>query len=157
MIRAAAPADVADICALWNAVIAQTTYTFTTVPKASADVLSLLDSKWPVRVARSNGDFAGFACLNAFRSGPGYAHVAEHTVYLKPQMRGAGTGRALMTALENDAHALGISTLIGAVSGNNDAALRFHEKIGFSQVGHLPGVGRKWENSLDLILVQKNL
>ncbi|MEP3919442.1 N-acetyltransferase family protein [Ascidiaceihabitans sp.] len=157
MIRPATPSDVDDICALWNDVITSTTITFTTQNKTPQDVLQTLDGPWPTLIATRNGAFSGFASLSPFRAGPGYRHVAEHTVYLRDDAQGAGQGKALMMAVQKSAKGIGLRALIGAVSGSNLAAVAFHEKLGFSKVGVLPEIGEKWGTRLDLILMQKNL
>lgn len=47
--------------------------------------------------------------------------------------------------------------MIGALDGANDASIRFHERLGFGVVGHLPETGRKFDRWLDLVLVQRVL
>ena len=62
-----------------------------------------------------------------------------------------------MQALEIRAMAAGIHVLVAGISGVNTRAIRFHEKLGFEQVGRLPETGCKQGQWLDLVLMQKIL
>lgn len=158
MIRPATKEDVTEITALWNTMIRDTSVTFTSLQKLQSDVaLAVADPERCFLVAQSDGAFAGFALLGPFRSGPGYAHCVEHTVYVLPQAFGKGLGRMLMAGLSDFARAQGHHVMIGAVSGTNADAVAFHKRLGFEQVGHLPQVGRKGDDWHDLILMHKFL
>ena len=152
-IRQATAQDADWIADIWNGVIADTLATFTTVPKTGAEVAELIATQ-PVFVAP---DHAGFATFGPFRGGPGYAATAEHTVYVAPDRCGQGHGAHLMAALLDHAQATGLRVMVAAISGANPGAVRFHARLGFAQVGHMPHVGRKAGQWLDLILMQKRI
>jgi L-amino acid N-acyltransferase len=114
----------------------------------------------PVLVADDDGDVVGWAAYGDFRDSvrwPGYRFVVEHTVHVAARAKGRGVGRALMAALADRARASGKRVLVGAIDGANVASLTFHERIGFREVGRLPGIGEKWGQRLDLVLVQLDL
>lgn len=157
IIRAALADDAKAICALQNAIIRDSLITFTTVEKHPEDIAAAIASGAPYLVAERAGAVIGFATWGAFRNGPGYAHTAEHSVYLTEAAQGQGVGRALMQALEEHATDAGIHVLVAGISGVNAGAIRFHEKLGFEQVGRLPETGRKQGRWLDLVLMQKIL
>ncbi|KAJ56505.1 hypothetical protein ACMU_06065 [Actibacterium mucosum KCTC 23349] len=152
-IRDATSGDAPAIAEIWNAEIRDGLSTFTTVEKTVAEIADRI-RRGPCLVA-CDDRVRGFATYGPFRGGPGYAHTAEHTVYLSPDAQGQGAGRALMDALEHRAAQQGIHVLVGALSGTNSAGLRFHLARGYSQTGHMPHVGRKAGQWLDLVLVQK--
>jgi L-amino acid N-acyltransferase len=70
---------------------------------------------------------------------------------------GTGVGRVLVDAIADRARAAGKRVVVAAVDGENDASIRFHERLGFVPVGRLPGVGFKHERWLDLVLLQRSL
>ncbi len=157
MIRQATVADAPMVAEIMNHVIANTTATFTTITKPVNQVASEIASPQPCLVAEIDGTVCGYARYFPFRSGPGYAHVAEYSIALAASAHGNGVGRKLLSKLCNMARADGKTQIIGAVSSDNETALKFHKSNGFSQVGRLPDVGLKWDKSLDLVFMQKRL
>jgi phosphinothricin acetyltransferase len=99
----------------------------------------------------------GFATYSQFRGGVGYQHTMEHTVVLAPEARGRGAGRALMQRLESHAASSGVHSMIAGVSGANAPGIAFHEAMGYKTVAVVPEVGRKFDQWLDLHLMQKIL
>jgi phosphinothricin acetyltransferase len=134
--------------------------TFTTIEKTAAgleaDMAARAAAGQPFLVAERDG-VLGFASYGAFRSGPGYAHVAEHTVILGPAARGQGMGTALVDALCLQARAAGIMQLIGGISAENAAGLAFHARVGFVEIARLPAVGAKFGRLIDLVLMARAL
>ncbi|WP_316015788.1 N-acetyltransferase family protein [Roseobacter sp. HKCCA0434] len=159
-IDAAREADLPAIGALWNRIIEETTITFTSARKTEAGLRDWLgaqgDAGWPVLVARGPG-VLGFASYGAFRGGPGYAHVAEHTVYVGEAARGRGVGAALMDALAAEAASRGIAALVAGISAENAGGLAFHAARGFAEVGRVPGAGRKFGREIDLVLMHRRI
>ncbi|MBW4707566.1 GNAT family N-acetyltransferase [Roseobacter sp. YSTF-M11] len=157
-IRLATAQDAAAIASLWNVMIRDTTSTFTSVEKAETQIADLIrERRGALLIAERDSRFAGFVTFGPFRSGPGYAATAEHTILVTPKAHGKGVGRALMTAAEDAARARQIHVMIAGISHTNDAAQSFHEKLGYVEVGRLPQVGRKADQWLDLVLMQKIL
>lgn len=161
MIRPATPDDATAICAIWNPIIRDTLITFDPKEKSPAIVMGMLADKTakgaPFLVLDTNGALAGFATYSPFRGGDGYRHTAEHTVILDPAMRGQGIGRCLMDALIVRARSAKMHSLIAGCSAANAHAIAFHRAIGFQQIARLPQVGRKFDQWIDLILLQKML
>ena len=99
----------------------------------------------------------GFATYGPFRTGPGYATTMELSINLTQMARGKGIGGTLLHAIETAAKSNGIKAMIAGVSGANPNAIRFHETHGYTCVGTLPKVGLKFDQTLDLVLLQKLL
>lgn len=156
-IRAASPADAGAIAGLWNAMIRDTLATFTTVEKPVADLAALIADRPKAVWVLDDGTVQGFATYGPFRSGPGYAATAEHTIVLGQGAQGRGLGRALMAQLEAGAKGQGIHVLVAAISSANPGAVAFHTTLGFTETARMPEVGRKSDQWLDLILMQKSL
>lgn len=158
IIRQAEPRDIAPILTFWNPLIRETSVTFTTVEKTPESLAADMAARCAAfQVAEEAGKVLGFASYGPFRSGPGYAHSAEHTVILAPAARGQGIGRELMTRLEEAARAADMHVLVAGVSGENIGAIAFHRAIGFAEVARMPEVGRKFGRWMDLVFLQKTL
>ncbi|WP_420003305.1 N-acetyltransferase family protein [Arenibacterium sp. LLYu02] len=158
VIRPAREGDTEAIAALHRLVVDTTLMTFTTQHRALSDWQNDIHADPPLLLAETEtGAFLGFAYLSAFRKGPGYAHSAEHSIYLIEASRGRGVGRKLLTAVENQARQQGIHVLVAGISGANPAAQAFHAACGYAEVGRMPEVGHKWGQWLDLVLMQKIL
>lgn len=156
IIRAARPGDAPAITACQNWMIRETLATFTTELRHINEVEGWIASG-PVWVAELADNVVGMGRLGQFRPGPGYAHTREHSVVLMPHAQGFGLGRALMARIEDQARAEACHVLVAGISSANPGAVAFHAALGFAQVGHMPEVGRKHGQWLDLILMQKTL
>jgi L-amino acid N-acyltransferase YncA len=161
-IRDAGDGDVEAITAIQNALIATTPIEWTDTPHSVAGRREWLEGRraagLPVLVAVSDvGEVVGFASFGPFRDSqkwPGYRLTAEHTVHVREDHWGAGVGRQLVQALIERATAMDLHVMVAAVDGENDASIRFHERLGFQQVARLPQVGFKFGRWLDLVLLQ---
>ena len=158
VIRPARDSDAEAIAALHGLVVDTTLMTFTTQHRSLSDWQDDIHADPPLLLAETEaGEFLGFAYLSTFRKGPGYAHSAEHSIYLNEAARGRGVGRKLLFALEDQARQQGIHVLVAGISGANPAAQAFHTACGYAEVGRMPEVGHKWGQWLDLVLMQKIL
>ena len=161
IVRPAVGSDAGPVRDIWNAVIRETLITFNPVEKTHDEVEGLIlartGSVGGTFVAEESGAVLGFVTYGQFRSGAGYARTMEHTIHLVPGARGRGVGRALMAALESDARAKGVHSLIAGVSSASPESRAFHAALGFSEIAVLPEVGCKWDRWLDLHLMQKRL
>lgn len=158
MIVAATTEDAQAITDLWNDIITTSTITFTTVQKTRDQIAQLVaDPARCVLVARQGDAFMGFAMISPFRSGPGYVHTTEHTIYMRPEAKGQGHGKQLMRSLERAAYDLGHHVMIGAMNCNNLDSIRFHESLEFQQVAVIPEAGVKNGIWYDMVLMHKIL
>lgn len=157
-IRQAQTADAAPVADLWNAMIRDTLATFTTEEKSVEAMTALIIARngafW---VLEGEANIVGFATYGPFRSGPGYAATAEHTIILSQGAQGRGAGRLLLNHVLTVAQADGIHVMVAGISSANPNAVAFHEKLGFEQTACMPEVGRKNGQWLGLILMQKTL
>lgn len=112
----------------------------------------------PVVVAIVDGQVVGYATWTGFRGGdrfPGYRRTVEHTIHVAEDQHGRGVGRALLEALVDEAGRRAVHVLVGAIDSENEGSLAFHLALGFTEVGRMPEVGRKFDRWLDLVLVQR--
>jgi phosphinothricin acetyltransferase len=161
-VRDAVADDVPAILDLYNATIATTTAAWTEHPETLAGRQAWFedarDRGHAVLVAVEGGDVVGYCSLGEFRDTtrwPGYRFTAEHSVHVRQDRWGRGIGRTLMEALIERAIHDGLHVLVAAVDADNDASIRFHERLGFVQVAHMPETGWKFGRWLDLVLLQR--
>ncbi len=105
----------------------------------------------PRLVARVDDEVAGWAALSPVSGRCVYAGVAEVSVYVGAEQRGAGLGRALLTALVNAAEQAGLWTLQAGIFPENEASVRLHLACGFREVGRRERIGRRagvWRDTL---------
>lgn len=170
-IRDASTDDVPGILAIYNDVIATSTAVYRDDPATLDDRLQWFNARqaqsYPVLVAlgavasaeaaTDDTGILGFASYGDFRTWPGYRFSVEHTVHIRADQRGRGVGTLLMRALIQRAIDQGKHVMIGGVDADNEASLRFHERLGFERVAHLRQVGIKFGHWLDLVFVQRIL
>jgi phosphinothricin acetyltransferase len=160
IVRDATPDDMEAVAEILNDVIATTTAVWTDERVDVQERLGWLDQRrragYPVLVA-ADAEIAGFASFGDFRPWPGYAGTVEHSVHVRATRRGAGVGTLLVHELIERAAALGKHVVIAGVEATNEASLRLHRRLGFTQVAYLPEVGRKFDRWLDLVLLHRSL
>ena len=160
LIRKAESADVEAITAIYNEAILTTTATFDLEPKTVAERRAWLDShdgRHPVLVAVKDGRVVGWACLSRWSDRPAYDDTAETSFYVHSAFRGQGIGRSLKAAILDEARGLGFHSLIARVAEESGASYHLNESLGFTYVGTLKEVGRKFGRLLDVHIFQKML
>jgi L-amino acid N-acyltransferase len=157
----ASTADVPQIRDIYNEVIATSTAVFSTEPVTLEDRVQWWAARvaagYPVLVARDASGVTGFATFGDFRNWPCYRHTVEHSVHVRADRRGQGTGGALMDALLPRAIALDMHVMVAGIDAANTGSIRFHERRGFERVGTFKQVGWKFGRWLDLVFLQRFL
>lgn len=91
----------------------------------------------------SDGRVLGYAYGAPHRPRAGYRFTVEVSVYLDPDARGRGVGRALYAPLLDHLRERGFHLALAGVTLPNAASVRLHEALGFVRVATFPEVGRK--------------
>lgn len=160
IVRCATAGDAVAIASLLNALLATTTVEWTDTPHTADTTLDWLDEHETVLVAEEGGDVVGVAAFGPFRDvvkRPGYRFTVENTIHVREDRWGSGLGQDLMGALIEAARESGKHVMVAAIDGANEASIRFHERLGFVEVGRLPELGAKFGRWLDLVLLQLRL
>jgi L-amino acid N-acyltransferase YncA len=84
-----------------------------------------------------------------------YAGVVEHSVYVHPDARGRGLGRALLEALIDSTEKAGIWTIQSGIFPENIASLTLHAACGFRTIGTREKVGRHHGVWRDVLLLER--
>ena len=171
-IRDAEPDDLEAITSIQNAFISSATIEWTDSEHSVDERRAWFDhqvaSGRPVLVAvvavvadDAVGEaVVGWASFGDFRDSqkwPGYRLTVEHTIHVREDHWGAGVGHRLMIELLERATALGVHVMVAGIDQANEASIRFHERLGFTEVARMPQVGTKFGRWLDLVLLQRIL
>jgi L-amino acid N-acyltransferase YncA len=152
LIRSATPADIPAIVRIYGHAVRTSVASFdlTDPPpthwheKLASDALG--DH---VVVVEEDDTVLGCAYSSQFRPRPAYARTRETSVYLAPEAVGHGLGRLtyghLISLLRED----GMHCAVAVVAEPNPASVALHESLGFTLVGTLRGVGRKFGRWID--------
>jgi L-amino acid N-acyltransferase YncA len=134
--RAATPDDAPAITAIYNQGIEDRIATFETTPRGVDDILAWFDGRHPVLVVvDGSGVIAGYAAAFPYADRCCYAGIAEFSVYVARDRRGAGVGAAAMSALVEAAAEAGFWKLLSRVFTENRASLALMTRTGFREVG----------------------
>jgi phosphinothricin acetyltransferase len=160
-VRGALESDLPAILAIYNDAVVKTTAIWN-------DSLADLDNRrqwlegrrrqrYPVLVATVDDAVVGYASFGDFRAFDGYRFTVENSVYVAENARRQGAATALLTALIEEARALGKHVMVAGIAGENDVSIRLHAKCGFVESARMPEVGFKFGRWLDLLFMQRRL
>ena len=160
MIRIAEKQDIPAILAIYGPYILTSTATFEYDVPTEAEFLQRFETitaQFPWLVWEENGEILGYAYASPPYSRAAYQWCAEPSVYLHPDARGKGIGKALYAALEAILKIQGYQILYALITGENDVSLHFHKKCGYKQMVRFQNCGFKFGRWLDLIWMEKRL
>lgn len=154
-IRPVRPAeDAAAITAIYNRYIEETTISFETEPltvEAMQQRIEAIAATHPYVVYERDGRLLGYCYAHAWKERAAYAQTLETTVYLAPDALRQGIGTALMQRLISDCRKRDVHVLVACITGDNEASIRLHERLGFRRASTFHEVGRKFGRWLDVV------
>ena len=164
IIRASIEADLPEITAIYEHHVLHGTGTFEIDPPTLADMRArradVLSKGLPYLVAADSGSgrVLGYAYCTWFKPRPAYRFSAEDSVYIAPDVHGKGLGRALLAELAAQATNIGVRKLIAVIGDSkNGGSIGVHRSVGFTEVGVLKSCGWKFDQWLDVVLMEKAL
>jgi ribosomal protein S18 acetylase RimI-like enzyme len=99
------------------------------------------------------GAVVGTATVAEFEVGPGVAHL--YAMWVAPDARGAGVGRALVEAVVAWARSRSCERLVLSVTETNEGARRLYEACGFADTGERRPL--RDGSELDVLILTKTL
>ena len=117
---------------------------------------NMLRRRLPHLVAERGGAVVGYAYAVPFRKRPAYRYAVKHSIYVHPGHLHSGIGRALLPALIESCTQEGFRQMFAYIDASNMAS-RNHEAFDFRLVGVLEGVGLKFGQWTDTVLMQRPL
>ena len=154
-IRSGVAADLPRLLDIYNHYVVHTPITFDLAPLSLEQRRSWLDQHAPsgrhrLLVAEQAGHLIGYASSHQFRAKAAYDSTVETTVYCAPDATGRGAGTALYRALFAALEGEDIATFIAGITLPNAASEALHARFGFSHVGTMHKVGRKFDRYWDV-------
>jgi len=161
-IRAIGDADLPAVQAIYAHHVAHSLGTFETEPPALEEMRArrenIARAGLPYLVAEVDGRVAGYAYANPFRPRAAYRSTVEDSVYVAHDAIGLGIGQALLNELIERCAALGLRQMLAVIGDSqNVASIGAHRACGFSYVGVMTSVGRKFDRWVDVVIMQRPL
>ncbi len=157
--------DAEELLQIYAPYIEETAITFEYEVPSIADFrhrISSISSKYPYLKAVENGQILGYAYAGCFKDRSAYDWSVESTVYVRRDCRKSGIGKALYTSLESALQSMGILNMNACIACPieknkylTDDSIRFHEALGFSEVGRFHKSGCKFGEWFDMIWMEK--
>lgn len=110
----------------------------------------------PWLVAEIEGRVVGYAYAGPFRARPAYRFIVEDSIYVAPEAKRLGVGRALLEALIERVTALGYRQFVAVIGDGpgNPGSVGLHAALGFVHGGVMSGSGYKFGRWLDTVIMQ---
>jgi L-amino acid N-acyltransferase YncA len=121
----------------------------------------LVEAGWPYLVASPTSDLSrvlGFAYAGQFRARAAYSKTCEDSIYVAPSAMRQGVGATLLSELLSILRGDGVREVLAVIGDSaNQGSIQLHAKAGFTHVGTMRNVGRKFDRWLDVVLMQRSL
>ena len=161
-VRPAAEIDIPAITAIYGHHVATGLASFELQPPSIAEMTkryrALVDVGFPYLVGERAGQVVGYAYAGPYRARPAYRFSVENSVYIDPDARRGGVGRALLQALIDECERLGFRQMVAVIGDSESAAsIGLHAACGFVTVGALPAIGCKFDRRVDSVFMQRAL
>ena len=146
MIRLATPSDASQMAEIYRPFVIQSPVSFETEAPDEAEmvdrVLSTLKT-YPWLVAAKQGQVMGYAYASQHRARYHYQWSVDVSVYIHPDFRRLGIGKALYQPLMAILAVQGFVMAHAGITLPNEGSVGLHEAMGFKPIGVYRNVGYK--------------
>ena len=156
-INIATKQDLKRIVEIYNWAIENTYATFDTDRKTTQSQLGWFEShdeKHPVIVARENGRVLAWGSISPWSDRCAYSGTGEISFYVDPGFHSKGIGFNILKRLIEIGKEKNFRTLVSRIAGKSEASVHLHKKLGFSNIGTMKNVGKKFDEIIDVHLMQ---
>ncbi|QRM53543.1 GNAT family N-acetyltransferase [Sinorhizobium sp. BG8] len=162
IIRAADSGDIAAFTEIYRESVLNGVASYEIDPPSFEEMrtryASITEQGYPYIVAvEQTGLILGYAYASAFRTRPAYRWLVEDSIYLAPDARGKGVGKALLADLIRRSTDLGFRQMVAVIGGAHPASIAVHRSAGFEHGGLMKATGFKHGRWLDTVIMQKSL
>ena len=165
-IRMATMADSKNILEIYRPYIEETAISFEyEVPGLDEfeERVSGILKNYPYLVAEEDGKILGYSYATRFKVRKAYDHVVEASIYVDRQAKGRGIGRALYTELEKYLLKQNVFVLYACITETDrkddehltDDSIKFHERMGYREIGRHKNSGYKFGKWYGIIWMEK--
>jgi L-amino acid N-acyltransferase YncA len=159
ILRNAALSDLPVITAIYRESVLNGVASYEMTPPDETEMASrfsaIVGNGYPyIAAVDADGVLLGYAYASAFRTRPAYRFLVEDSIYLAPETRGRGVGKALLAELISRCTALGFRQMVAVIGGAHPASVALHRAAGFEHGGLMKGTGFKHGRWLDTIIMQ---
>lgn len=150
--------DFSTVKEIYDYYILNTTATWHTEPVSVAELQGAIyvgHPRYKSYLVLSQNEVVGYCYFSEYKKRQAYYRSSEVTLYLKPEATGKGYGSIILKKMEEEASKVGICTLLGVISGDNEGSISLFEKNGYSKSAHLKHMGEKFGKLLDIVCYQK--
>jgi L-amino acid N-acyltransferase YncA len=144
--RLATSDDVTACAAIYRPYVERTAVSFEASAPDAAEMamrMARVQERSPWVVVEMDGVVRGYAYGSRHRERPAYDWTVETTVYVDPEARGRGVGRAAMAALLAILRLQGFHLAVAGITLPNPASVGLHLALGFERVGRFDAIGWK--------------
>jgi len=161
-VRPAIDADYPELIAIYNHYVVTSGATFDLDPiptERAREFFHHYGDAGPHRllVATRAGRVVGYATSGQLRTRPAYDSSVEVTVYLHHADGGRGIGSMLYQQLFADLRDEDLHRAYAVIAQPNPSSVALHRRFGFSDVGTMREVGRKFDQWWDVLWMERPL
>jgi len=159
--RLAVKSDLPAIVSIYNSTVSTRQSTADTV-EVSVDsreewFRQHTPDKRPLMVHEQDGRIIAWVSFQSFYGRPAYDHTAEISIYISPEHRGKGLGKALLGEALSMTPSLNIKIVVGFVFSHNEPSIRLLKSFGFESWGRLPNVAEMDGKEYSLSILGKRM
>ena len=161
VIRPAKVDDMAAVAGIYEHFVLTSTATFELAAPDTAEMVRRLkavqERGLPYLVATLEDYLVGYCYAAQFRPRAGYRFTVEDSIYVRADCIGYGVGKRLLSDLITQCRAAACHSMVACICGENPASVALHRGMGFEEAGRLPEAGFKFDQWIDMSLMQRNL
>lgn len=162
LIRSATPDDMLAVQGIYAYHVLHSTATFEQTPpdvqEMRARLAQVREQGLPWLVAELDEHIVGYAYAGTYRPRPAYRYTIEDSIYLAQGQIGKGLGKALLEHLLIECEKGPWRQMIAVISGHDSrGSIALHRSLGFAHVGTQAAVGYKFQQWIDVVVMQRAL
>lgn len=165
IIRRVTPDDAESILEIYTYYVENTAISLECIPPTLEVFRKKIEdaiAKYPYFCVEEDGKILGYSYAHPFVGRSAYNWSAELTIYLRPEEKKKGYGKALYTEIEKGLKKMGITNMYACIAktDNEDGNLTnnsrdFHQHYGFKIVGEFKSCAYKFGTWYDMIWMEK--